>query len=218
LTCLGSLPKISIKMLLMAERLKRIVVSRTGAVALLIMSTASDCWGTHATVGDKLYLDGNPFVRGLNWSQALILQAIVGTAIVVCYLVAWGKRREMYPSNGEMGLIRFTAQMLKGWMRLDIRWRTLRIEMIYAGLLLIWVAILAHSIAAAFIVSPLMGGPSWFDMARLLGVSDVRIAQLFYIILFGLVAPILLAHYPLYYMYCQDRKRSPAQEEQGTRE
>ena len=176
-----------------------IFTSRSFAVLLLIVSTVWDAGGTWLTVGRKLYLDGNPVVQSLNWTQLLVLLLVLHTALAVGFWFAWSRQEALWP-NQRMSFWRFLSYRLKKGFALNFSRDHLKTEFIWAGMLLLWLPTFAHLLAGLIITSPLVGGPSFLDVFRRLGVDNWRTAQTF-TSLFIIVAALILAHWPLYLRY-----------------
>lgn len=70
-------------------------------------------------------------------------------------------------------------------------------ESIYAAALAIWWLTIAHLSAGLVSASPLLGGPSYLDLATRIGISDWRLAQTLATMLI-LIGSAVAAHVPLY--------------------
>lgn len=180
-------------------RLKRIILSRTGTIALLLLGTLWDVGSTYAMVGKRLWLDGNPFIRTLNWQQVWALQIIFGTAAIAAFLFAYGRQRAIWPKQ-KLPFLAFFKYRLKCGFSLSFTARHFKTEDVYAGMLLIWVLIFAHSIAGLINTVPILGGPSFLEIFTLEQINDVRTIQHIGTALL-LFCSILFAHYPIYASY-----------------
>ncbi len=189
-------------------RLKRIVLSRTGTIALLLVGTVWDVGSTYVMVGQRLWLDGNPFIRTLNWQQVLVLQGIFGTAAIAAFLFVYGRQRAIWPER-DLPFLAFFKYRIRRGFSLNFTARHFKTEDVYAGMLLIWVLIFAHSIAGFINTVPILGGPSFLEIFKMEQINDVRTVQNIGTA-FLLFCSILFAHYPIYASYTlslEDAKR-----------
>lgn len=178
----------------------RILISRTSAVLLFVATTVWDAGATYLTLGHQLHLDGNPFIRHMDWKGVAVLHAVLGVLLVAFYLMTHGKQRLLWPEE-KTGFLRFlrrcVGQNVSFKLTLGIR------ERVYAAQVLFWTLIFAHASAALITTCPLLGGPSFLDMARMLGGAAVRYAQNGITLLIA-GAAFVFAHYPLYQAYLLD--------------
>ncbi|MFA7184298.1 MAG: prepilin-type N-terminal cleavage/methylation domain-containing protein [Victivallales bacterium] len=186
---------------------RNILISRTTAVFLLIISTMLDCTATDA--GHKLYLDGNPLIRGLNWNQLIVFQ-ITGIIIIsLTFGFAFKKQRIIWPKI-QVGFWRFLKYRLREGLALKFDSTSLKKEIIYAGLLCLWILFFAHLLAWLIMMPPLFGGPSFRDALAVLGITDLRVAQ-YIVTIFILAFAVILAHYPLYLAYSLKTEKQSVQ-------
>ncbi len=179
--------------------LKRVILSRTGTIALLLAGTAWDVGSTYAMVGERLWLDGNPFIRTLNWEQVLALQIIFGIASVAAFLFAYGRQPAIWPEE-KRSFLSFVAYRIRRGFSLNFTAHHFKTEDVYAGMLLIWVLIFAHSLAGLINTVPILGGPPLLELLHMNQSYDVRTLQN---IGTGLLifCSIFFAHYPMYTSY-----------------
>jgi len=146
-----------------------------------------------------LRLDGNPLIRNLNWTQLLILLLLFQSIFAVFFWFAWRKQEALWPGQ-KMPFWRFLSYRLNKGLALKFHGTHLRTELIYAGMLLVWFLTFAHLLAGLITTSPLLGGPSFIDVFRSLGVDNWRTAQNF-TVLINIAGALILAHWPLYARY-----------------
>ena len=180
-------------------RIRRIILSRTATISLLLVGTAWDVGSTYAMVGERLWLDGNPFIRTLNWEQVLALQFIFGTASVAAFLFAYGRQPVIWPEE-KLSFPAFVVFRIKRGFSLNFTAQHFRTEDVYAGMLLIWVLIFAHSLAGLINTVPLMGGPPLLEILHMKHAFDLDTLQNIGTGLL-ILCSIFLAHYPIYARY-----------------
>jgi hypothetical protein len=181
-------------------RLKRIILSRTGTISLLLVGTIWDVGSTYAMVGKRLWLDGNPFIRTLNWQQVAVLQVIFGTAAIAAFLFAYGRQKAIWPKREGLAFLQFVKYRIRRGFSLNFTAKHFKTEDVYAGMLLIWVLIFAHGLAGLINTVPILGGPSFLEIFQMEQINDVRIIQNIGTALL-LLCSILFAHYPIYASY-----------------
>jgi len=177
------------------------LIPRLMTIVLLFFSTLLDCGTTYASIGHKLYLDGNPFIRSFDWTQLLIMQGMGVFIIASAFLFASKEQHVIWP-NKSLGFWSFFQYRLKKGFKLSFKLEHFQTEMVYAGVLLIWVVTIAHFLAGIIAGSPFLGGPSFLDILRLIGILELRTAQSI-TTLFILLVAFIGAHYPLYLAYVQ---------------
>ena len=184
-------------------RIRRIILSRTGTISLLLVGTAWDVGSTYAMVGKRLWLDGNPFIRTLNWEQVLALQIIFGIASVAAFLFAYGRQPAIWPEE-KLSFTAFVVYRIKRGFSLNFTAQHFRTEDVYAGMLLIWVLIFAHSLAGLINTVPLLGGPPLLELLHMKQTYELDTLQN---IGTGLIilCSIFLAHYPIYASYAMSQ-------------
>jgi len=179
--------------------LKRVILSRTGTISLLVLGTAWDVCSTYAMVGEKLWLDGNPFIRTLSWEQVMALQIIFGIAAVAAFLFAHGRQPAIWPEE-KRSFLSFVAFRIRRGFSLNFTAQHFKTEDVYAGMLLIWVLIFAHSLAGLINTVPILGGPPLLEMLHMNQSYDVRTLQNIGTGLL-IICSIFFAHYPMYTRY-----------------
>jgi len=184
-----------------------IFTSRAFAILVMVVGTVWDAGGTWLTVQNRLQLDGNPVVRSLNWTQLLVLLISLQVAIAVGFWFAWARQEALWPDQ-RMSFWRFLSYRLKKGLALNFNRDHLKTEAIWAGMLLLWLTTFAHLLAGLIITCPLVGGPSFVDIFRWLGVHNWRTAQNF-TTLFIIVAAFILAHWPMYLQYRASQGHRP---------
>lgn len=173
--------------------------SRCFAVLLLIAGTGWDAGTTWLTVGNKLHLDGNPLIRNLNWTQLFLLMLLLQAAFVFAFWFAWERQAALWPDCGR-SFWRFLGYRMNKGFALKFNPAHLKTETIYGGMLLMWLPVFGHFLSALITTCPLVGGPSFVDFFRLLGIDNGRTAQKLTTI-FIVVASWILAHWPMYLSY-----------------
>ena len=181
-------------------RLKRIILSRTGTIALLLVGTLWDVGSTYAMVGKRLWLDGNPFIRTLNWEQVAALQVIFGTAAIAAFLFAYGRQKAIWPKGERLAFLQFVKYRIRRGFSLNFTAKHFKTEDVYAGMLLIWVLIFAHGLAGLINTVPILGGPPLLEVLHMNHSYDVHTLQN---IATGLLilCSVFFAHYPIYASY-----------------
>lgn len=179
--------------------MKRILVSRPVTILCLLLATLWDAVSTYSIVGKRLWLDGNPFIRTLTWTQVILLQAILLTLSISAFLFVFQRQRVIWPDQ-EMGLTRFVLYRLKTCFSLDLSSRHFRTEDVYAGMLLIWVLIFAHTLAGIINTLQLLLERSLSEVLGLIRSCDVRMFQNISTV-FIIILAVILAHLPLYLSY-----------------
>jgi hypothetical protein len=178
---------------------QNMLISRAMAISLLGVSTMLDCTATYATCGHKLYLDGNPLIRGFDWNQLIIFQLACVIIFTLAFLFAFKKQQIIWPEV-RMGFWRFLVHRLHEGFSLKFDSKHLKREIVYVGLLCLWIPVFGHLLAWMIMVPPLLGGHSFLDILSLLGITDLHIAQ-YVVTSFILVFAVIFAHYPLYLAY-----------------
>jgi hypothetical protein len=184
--------------------LKHILLSKYSGIVLLILSTFLDCGTTYATVKNKLYLDGNPIIRGLNWNQIIIIQLLMTIFVIVAFLLASRYQNKIMPKTS-MKFIPFLVFFLK--KQLYINFKNYKDDLIYSGLVMLWILTCAHFIAGILAIMPLLGGPSILSFMSMIGFNGLRQSQ-FVIIVFVALLSIIIGHYPIYLSYNRTIKDS----------
>jgi len=181
-----------------------ILTSRLFALFLLVVSSAWDATGTWLTLRDRLHLDGNPFIRGMNWTQLAALLILLQAAFAVVFWFSWTRQEALWPDENK-SFWQFLGYRLNKGFALKFNRDHLKTEFIYAGMLLMWFPVFGHLLSGLIITCPLAGGPSFADIFRRLGVENWRTAQNF-TTLFIVAASLILAHWPMYLRYREGSK------------
>jgi hypothetical protein len=186
--------------------MKRVLLSRASAVVLLILTTVWDAGATYLTLGHRLDMDGNPFIRGMDWKGVALIQVIVGVLVVAFFLATYGKQRLFWPGEN-VGFMGFIRRCVKENVSFKLKFSLGARETVYIGQVLLWTLISAHAIAALITTVPLLGGPSFLSVARLLGATAVRYSQSA-TTLFIVAGAIVCGHVPLYHAFLQNREEA----------
>ncbi|MBU0478106.1 hypothetical protein KKC91_06025 [bacterium] len=186
-------------------KIKKIITSRTFAIVMLILSTFWDAGGTCLTLGHNLSRDGNPLVRGMNWNQVLMFMVISHTIFIISFIFAWRKQKAIWPEQNRT-FFPFVADRLKEGFAFNFSRDHMKNELVWAGMLALWLPTAAHCLAGIIITSALVGGPSFLDVLGLVGIHNVRMAQRITTLLIIVIA-VPLAHYPMYLKYSLDRDK-----------
>jgi hypothetical protein len=184
--------------------LKNILLSKKFAISLLIICTIFDVGTTYATVKDKLFLDGNPLIRGLNWNQAIFLQVCASIIAITLFLISYRKNENIHRSI-HMKFIPFLLMCIK--KQFSISFKTFKNDMVYTGLALLWVLVCAHFIAGLLAAFPLLGGPSILSILSRIGFDNFRNAQIIIVIMLIIIS-IIIGHYPVYLLYTRSFKKA----------
>jgi hypothetical protein len=179
-----------------------LLLSKYFTIFLLIVSTIFDVGTTYATVKDKIYLDGNPIIRGLDWNEVIILQFIVLLFAIILYLISFRKHDTIWPNN-HMNFMQFLKYCIKKQFGFSIK--SINKDIIYSGLAIIWVLIVAHFIAGLLAALPLLGGTSILSTMSKIGFANYRYSQIAIIIIL-IVISVIIGHYPIYLYYIRSRK------------
>jgi len=182
--------------------MKRLLVSRTGVIITVILSTLFDLITTRIVLGDSLAHESNPLVRGKSWAYAISFTVIVHTIIVLIFLLLWKKRLEIYPSSG-YPLTSFVGFCIRQyWFSL----KCIILGLKYVGLLIPFMAIIAHTMIGVSTTSMILGGPSLQRLFMMTGLFDAAKAMSL-VWVATVIFPLLLAHFPLFWRYQLDNER-----------